>query len=194
MGEAVVDGELGSAPAAARAWLAGGPAPSGAVFWPAELPGVGLPAFFGLLGLVLGLGAGAGVIGEMLAGGQDPERLIFGPPFAIISASLGVAGLRAAARARAARHAVEDQTWRAGALVLDDGVLLHLGGHPRWLARAQVRGRRLRADPGGGAGTPHPELLVELVPGRTSAIALPSANLADALAAWAGGAPMARPG
>ncbi|MBL8616418.1 MAG: hypothetical protein JNM72_12455 [Deltaproteobacteria bacterium] len=194
MSEAVVDGGIDALPAPVQGWLSGGPAPAGAVFWPAELPSVALPLVFGALCLLLGLGAAAGVIGEMLAGGKDPERLIFGPPFAIVTATLGAAGLRAAARARAARHAVEDQTWRAGVLVLDEGALLHLGGQPRWLPRAQVRGRRLRSDPGGGASTPHPELLVELVPGRSSAIALPSANLAEALAAWAGGAPMARPG
>lgn len=180
-------------PPEALDWTRGGPAPAGSVFWPTGLPGAGLAALVAVGCFGLSAGAGAGVVGEMMAGGQDPERLLFGPPAAIILFGFGVAAVRAVRRARDARRALEDGRWRRGVLVLEDGLMLHLDGHPEWLSRSAVRGRRLRSDLGGGAGVPHPELIVEGPGGRPRAIALPSSALAAALADWAGGAPMGRP-
>lgn len=191
---------LGSSPVMAAAppprvveWAQGGPLPRGATFWPTGVPGAALPLAMAVGLFTLAVGTFAGFVSEVMAGGLDPERVYVGPPAALVLLGLGVAAVRAARRARAARHAVDDGTWRVGVLVLEEGLLIQVDARPDWIPRGAVRGRRLRSDTGGGAGVPHPELIVDGANGQLRAIALPSAALAEALAAWAEGAPMARP-
>ena len=174
-------------------WAQGGPLPRGATFWPTGVPGAGVRLAMAVGLFTLAVGTFAGFVSEVMAGGRDPERVYVGPPAALVLLGLGVAAVRAARRARAARHAVEDGTWRVGVLVLEEGLLIQVDARPDWIPRGAVRGRRLRSDPGGGIHVPHPELIVDGANGQPRAIALPSAALAEALAAWAGGAPMARP-
>ena len=174
-------------------WAQGGPLPRGATFWPTGVPGAGVRLAMAVGLFTLAVGTFAGFVSEVMAGGRDPERLYVGPPAALVLLGLGVAAVRAARRARAARHAVYDGTWRVGVLVLEEGLLIQVDARPDWIPRETVRGRRLRSDTDGGAGVPHPELIVDGANGQLRAIGLPSAALADALAAWAKGAPMARP-